>query len=150
MKFEEFIKQSKTSQFTHIYDFALKRAKVFDIDLEKLGVQIIEKHDDSKKKEFVISTVFNSKIIRDLMKVCISENQESTTQNFELDNNILNTLGEKLFKTKIWREWVKQFSLESSEVKSIEKESIDPSKVLFRSLENKGYEITTREFLVNK
>lgn len=109
MKFEEFIKQSSGnvpiySYEKDLYDFALKRAKVFDIDLEKLGVQIIEKHDDSKKKEFVISTVFNSKIIRDLMKVCISENQESTTQIFELDNNILNTLGEKLFKTKIWRE----------------------------------------------
>lgn len=68
----------------------------------------------------------------------------------DFDSRILNTLGDKLFKTKIWKNWVKQFSLQASEVSSDTRTAVDPSKILFRSLEDEGYEITTRQILIDK
>ena len=78
-------------------------------------MQIVERHNDKGKEEYVISTVFNSSIIIKEMKAFLSENEGCITSKFNVDNAIINNIGEKLFKTNVWNKWIKQFSLESSE-----------------------------------
>ena len=127
----------------------MKNSEIFGVSFEKLGVQIAERPNDKNELEYIISTVFNATIALKTMKTFLSENEGFITTKFNLDNPIINNIGENLFKTKIWNKCIKQFSLESCEDVDNNKSNCN-SKVLFSWLKEGGYEITTREFLIKK
>ena len=115
-----------------------------------MRVQLLEKNNDQGEKEFAIATVFNAAVWMKIMKTFLSENEGSTTYKFNFENKILDSLGEKLFKTKIWNKWMNKFSLEAFEDPNKDKENWH-STILFNFIkEESKYEITTREFLIKR
>ena len=128
------------------YSIAIKRTSILNVPLEDLGVIITRKNEsNSKENEYLLTSVLNMEIIYKQIKIFLDQNQEYEMKTFSTNNKIIDSFGEELLETKIWKEMYeklqKKFRNSSSENKA-------PLKICH--LKESGFEISAWKIIIDQ